>query len=91
LSALLLEPLLPHLARARRVFAALDDVLYWIPLDALPLAEGFVGDRYEIVHEVSFLQLLARGNATGARGPSGFLAVGGVDFGSAPRALALRR
>jgi len=82
LAALVLEPLVPHVSKARRLFVALDDALFWIPLDALPLGDGFVGERFEIVHEVSFQGLLSRAPRPASQGS--FVAVGGVDFGAGP-------
>ena len=61
-----------------RLHVCLDDFLHLVSLDALPLDEGRVGDRWRIVHEVSFDRLLSpRGRP---ESEPGLLVGGGVDF-----------
>ncbi len=62
------------------LFVCLDDLLFLVPLDALPLGEERVGDRYRIVQQTSFGRLLAPRRTSVAE--PGLLAVGGVDFGA---------
>jgi hypothetical protein len=78
-------------AEVGRLFVCADDLLYLLPLDALPVDGGKevgegaddagserVGDRMRIVNEVSFARLLAPvGSVEGA--PS-LLAFGGIDY-----------
>jgi len=79
-----------------QLFVVLDDVLFLVPLDALPLGEGRVGDTYRITQLVS----LARSTTAGpAEGPVRLLALGDVAYdgqeavvaeAGAPSAVALR-
>jgi CHAT domain-containing protein/tetratricopeptide (TPR) repeat protein len=60
LRAAVLDPLLGALEGAQRVHVCLDDVLFLVPLDALPLEEeGVLGDRLRLLHLSSLAQLLA--------------------------------
>jgi len=81
-----------------RVFVCADDLLFLVPLDALPdggrAAESGsdepdrVGDRLRIVNEVSFARLLAP--AGPVKGAPSLLAFGGVDYdaeGAVPEGL----
>jgi len=96
----------PVLARAgedvERLFVCADDLLFLLPLDALPVetdaedgssADGShvarLGDRVHIVNEVSFARLLAP--AGPLKSAPSLLAFGGVDFdaaGAVPEGLA---
>ncbi len=74
-----LDPVLavaaPSVSAAR---VCLDDILCLVPLDALPLGQGRVGDRIRIVNELSF-----GGSAPGESGeesPASLLVLGGVDY-----------
>jgi len=80
----ILDPVLavvePHV---ERIFVCADDMLFLLPLDALPIdAEGEgpirVGDRLQIVSGVSFARLLAP-LPMNAGEPS-LLSLGGVDY-----------
>ena len=85
LRRVLLDPVLKaaHLPEeGGTLYVCLDDCLHMVPLDALPLEEGFVGDRYRIRQEVSFARLISPPPRS-APG-SGLLAVGDVDFQADP-------
>jgi len=49
-----------------------------VPLDALPLGEGYVGDRWRVLNEVSFARLLAPPAPLDVE--PGLFALGGVDY-----------
>lgn len=83
LRALLLDPLVPLIGDRRRVYLCLDDVLHLIPLDALPLGEGCVGDRYDL-RTLGFLGELSRPGAVLIGEPS-LLVAGDIDYGAALR------
>ncbi|MBL8862523.1 MAG: CHAT domain-containing protein [Planctomycetes bacterium] len=74
----ILDPLRPHLEQASRLVLLPDDVLCGVALDALPLGEGVVGDRFEIEVRLSARELLwpARRPSSAQRA----LLVGGVDY-----------
>ncbi|MFT5049214.1 MAG: hypothetical protein ACI8QZ_000604 [Chlamydiales bacterium] len=92
LRARILDPVLALAGEdARRLFVCADDLLFLLPLDALPFDEGDeddaerrLGDRLRIVNEVSFARLLAPVPPT-ETAPS-LLAFGGVDY-DAPGAV----
>ena len=81
-----------------RLFICADDLLFLLPLDALPVdengkdnADGVnrLGDRLRIVNEVSLARLLAP--ASKLQGVPSLLAFGGVDYdaqGAVPEGLA---
>jgi CHAT domain-containing protein len=56
----------------------LDDVLFLVPLDALPLGGGTLGDAYSLHLEVSCARLLDP--ATAAPAPPTLLALGGASY-----------
>jgi len=99
LRARILDPVLALAGEdVKRIFVCADDLLFLLPLDALPFdgAGGNdagaevdrVGDRLRIVNEVSFARLLAPAPPPEAE-PS-LLAFGGVDYdatGAAPEGL----
>ncbi|MFN0007653.1 MAG: tetratricopeptide repeat protein [Planctomycetota bacterium] len=76
--ALVLDPLLPSLAGARRLVLVLDDVLQAVPIDALPAGEDRLGDRYEIELRSTAQELLA-GSEPFAGEPL-VLLLGGADY-----------
>lgn len=55
-----------------------DDLLYLVPIDALPFSDGRVGDRLRIINQVSMAGLFDRVNAS-AEAPT-LLVLGGVDY-----------
>jgi CHAT domain-containing protein len=75
----ILDPVLAAAGNETRVLhVVLDDLLYLVPLDALPIDEDArVGDRLRIHQEISFLRLVAP-QSTPEEGR--LVAVGGVDF-----------
>ena len=91
LRARILDPILALVGDdAERLFVCADDLLFLLPLDALPGdgSSARVGDRYQIVNGVSFARLLARARPSQAA-PS-LLAFGGVDYdaqGAVPEGL----
>jgi len=81
LRALVLEPVLEATGEVRILHVCVDDVLHLVPLDALPLDDGVVGDRLVVHNEVSFARILAKREWNPAD-PT-LLAIGGVDFDAA--------
>ncbi len=64
-----------------RLFVSSDDLVYLLPLDALPndaAANERLGDRVRIVNEVSFARLLE--SVAPEEGEPSLLAMGGVDY-----------
>lgn len=60
-----------------------DDLVYLVPLDALPLAGDVAGDRLRILVQSSFARLLRRHEAR-AGAEASLLVVGGVDYDGEP-------
>jgi len=92
LRARVLDPILARVTDdVTRLFICADDLLFLVPLDALPASspeastDGTgpqrVGDRIRIVNEVSFARLLAPTRKL-ETAPS-LLALGGVEYGAA--------
>ena len=83
----LLDPLLAALGEVHELYVELDDVLYLIPLDALPLGEGLVG-QIIVIHPEATMARLLRNDAVPASDGELLLA-GGIDYdaelGKAPR------
>ncbi len=81
LRELVLDPLLPHLAGARRITVALDGVLHAVPLDALPMGDGLVGDSLRIAVRPTLQEMLwpPRPAADGE-----LVALGGATFNAEP-------
>ena len=105
LRARILDPVLALAGEdASRLFVCADDLLFLLPLDALPFDGGDVdetdiddtsperiGDRLRIVNEVSFARLLAPAPPTEVDAEPSLLAFGGVDYdaeGAVPEGLA---
>ncbi len=79
----LLDPVLAAAGRPeRRLFVCADDLVYLVPLDALPVADERVGDRLRVVGEASFAPLLC-GNVP-VQGEPEFLVLGAPDFDAQP-------
>jgi len=80
----ILDPVLAAVkVDVKRLFICADDLLFLLPLDALPFdpeGEGLVrvGDRLQIVSGVSFARLLAPPGASD--GEPSLLSMGGVDY-----------
>jgi len=99
LRARILDPVLAAAGEdVKRLFVCADDLLFLVPLDALPDGGGDtgadtgdaarIGDRLRIVNEVSFARLLAP--AGPVQGTPSLLAFGGVDYdaeGAVPEGL----
>ncbi|MFG0319696.1 MAG: CHAT domain-containing protein, partial [Planctomycetota bacterium JB042] len=85
LRRLLLDPVLAETADANALQIAVDDAVHLVPLDALPLGDGRVGDRWRIRIVPSFAPPGA--NADDRAGDADRLVVfGGIDYGAAPAA-----
>jgi CHAT domain-containing protein/tetratricopeptide (TPR) repeat protein len=77
----LLAPLLEDLGEdCTHLHICSDDLLFLVPIDALQLGDGRVGDRYRVVNEISFGRLIRPRPAAKGRG---LLALGGASFGAA--------
>ena len=78
----LIDPILAAAGEdVERLFVCADDLVYSLPLDALPLddeGKQRLGDRVRIVNEVSFARLLVR--QAELEGSDSLLALGGVDY-----------
>jgi hypothetical protein len=89
----LLDPVLASAGDdASRLFVCADDLVFLVPLDALPLPEEGgakrVGDRLQVVSEVSFARLISPAETLEAE--PALLVLGGVDYdakGSTPEGL----
>lgn len=81
----LLDPVLKLLESPERsLVITLSEGMHAVPLDALPQEDGTsVGDDHSI-HVVGCLESLVRDAAAPVH-ETGFLAVGGIDYGSTPR------
>jgi tetratricopeptide (TPR) repeat protein len=78
LRTLVLDPLIKSSPGIVRWFVCLDGPLHLVPLDALPLGDGVVGDDYEINVESSFdAQRVARASLSAA--PT-LLAMGAIAY-----------
>jgi CHAT domain-containing protein len=62
----------------RALHLVLDDVLHLVPLDALPLEEGLVGERIAIHDEITLARLLREDAAI--EGDGVLLLAGGLDY-----------
>jgi tetratricopeptide (TPR) repeat protein len=82
LRRLVLDPLLPALGDAKEITVALDGALHLVPLDALPLGGGLVGDRLRL-RLVSSLRGLGSSALSELAEPR-LLAAGGIDYGAKP-------
>jgi eukaryotic-like serine/threonine-protein kinase len=78
--ALVLDPVLAALPSTTSLFVCLDVPLHLIAFDALPLGDGFVGDRIRIRNEISLTRLLEPN--TRQDGVPSLLAVGGINYDS---------
>ena len=86
-----LEPLLAELPdEVTTLFVCSADLVHAIPLEALPLGEGVVGDRYRIVNEVSLRRFVAPPRPLPDAGAPEMLVLGGVAYdaeGASPQLL----
>ncbi len=82
----LLDPLLAATRTdPRRLYVCADDVVHLVPLDALPLGDGRVGERVEIVNLASMAGLGARPGR--AHEQATLLAIGSPSFDSEGRSV----
>ena len=89
LRARLLDPILEELGeRVRFLSVCADDLVFLVPLDALPLGGGRVGDRWGVRNEVSCSRLLEP-SVRAAQAGNELLALGGVDYGGGGEVLAM--
>jgi|GEM_PF-3231013 len=82
LRALVVDPVLKKTGEATRLYVCSDGAVQLVPLDALRLEGGYVGDLYEICNEVSFTRLLTSKKRP-PRKKGNFVAVGGVEYDAA--------
>jgi CHAT domain-containing protein len=73
-----LDPALEEALSANAFYICVDDILHLVPLGALPLGDGLVGDTYDFRYETSFARFLVADREVVTE-PS-LLAVGNVDF-----------
>jgi len=82
LRARVLDPLLARTGTVKKLLVSLDEALHLVPLDALPLEGGFLGDVISIRHEIALGRLLLPAPAA-VSGSSALVAIGGVDYDAA--------
>ena len=75
-----LDPVLAAAGEIQTLHVVLDDFLHLVPLDALPLESGLVGERVAVRNEVTLARLLREKCPIGASGT--LVALGGIDFDS---------
>ena len=76
-----LDPVLAAAGPVQTLHAELDDVLFLVPLDALPMGEGLVGERISIWSEATLARLLRADPAL----PEGDLVLaGGIAYDAEP-------
>ena len=85
----ILDPIFAEAPGVRTLHVVLDDLLHLVPLDALPLADGLVGERIRIRNEVTLARLLRERAEVAADG--GLTAAGGIDYEAELGAEALVR
>ncbi len=73
-----LDPVLAAADEARTLNVVLDDALHLVPLDALPLEGGLVGERIAIRNDVTLSRLSRPRRGVAAEG--GFVLAGGIDY-----------
>jgi CHAT domain-containing protein/tetratricopeptide (TPR) repeat protein len=81
LRALVLDPLLPYVETSTHINLVSESVLNTVPIDALPLDEGFVLDRFVVTYRLSSLEVAWPPRAA-VTGPDSALVMGDVDFDS---------
>jgi len=74
----ILDPLLAATGALDTLHVVLDDVLHLVPLDALPLGDGLVGERLRIQNEVTLARLLREPRPVSSDG--GLTSAGGIDY-----------
>lgn len=80
LADFLLAPLREHLEGIESLYLCLDDLLFLVPLEALPTDDGrYLGDRYRVQHELSLARLL-EADASAPMAPASAILCGGIDY-----------
>jgi CHAT domain-containing protein len=74
----ILDPIFAEAPDLQTLHVVLDDVLHLVPLDALPLEGGLVGERIRIQNEVTLARLLRDRGGVAVGG--GLTAAGGIDY-----------
>jgi CHAT domain-containing protein len=77
----ILDPILSRLGEVSAIHVIADDFLHLVPLDALPLGNGLVGDRCRIWNETSFARMVQPPSPSPA--PPSMLILGGIDYDAA--------
>jgi len=67
--------------KIRRILVCADDVIFLVPLDALPIEDRRLGDRFEFVNEVSTARLMTEGSFASLG--EGCITIGDVHYGVA--------
>ncbi len=86
LRRLVIDPLRASCGDATEWIVALDDVLHLVPIDALPDGDGLVGDKLRIHVRPTLSELVE--DAPGRPQALRLLVLGGIDYESAPDAVA---
>jgi CHAT domain-containing protein len=85
----ILDPIRAAVPGLSALHVVLDDLLFLVPLDALPLEDGLVGERIQIRNEATLARLLRDRAEVAAEG--GLTAAGGIDYDAELGAEALVR
>ncbi len=81
-----LDPVLAAAGDVHALHLDLDDFLYLVPFDALPLGTGLVGERISIRNESTLARLLRAESARAAAG--GLTLAGALDYDAEPGTVA---
>ncbi len=74
----LLDPILARTTGLRTLHVVLDDFLHLVPLDALPLEQGIVGEALEIRNEITLARLIRAPAGVAVEGE--LTLAGGIDY-----------
>ena len=86
----ILDPVLAELGKeTKTLFVCPADFLHAVPLEALPLDGGLVGDRYRIVNQVSLRRFVAPAAPLACNEGPELLAIGHVAYGAEPQGPAM--
>ncbi|MFT7670823.1 MAG: CHAT domain-containing protein/tetratricopeptide (TPR) repeat protein [Planctomycetota bacterium] len=77
---LLIAPILEDLDGITRIHVLADGPIHKVPFDALPFEKGYLGERFEVIHQPSLIDLVASHAIFDGQG--GALLVGDIDYGS---------
>ena len=79
----ILDPVLAELGEeTKTLFVCPAEFMHTVPLEALPLGDGLVGDRYRVVNEVSFRRFVAPAAPLSGGEEPELLAIGDVAYGA---------